>query len=55
MGALRGKCDLEICENFEETPLKKTANDKALVLKSLKSHFTFSTLIQDKEIKEILL
>jgi hypothetical protein len=34
---------------------KKTINDKALILKSLKTHFTFSSLIENKEIKELLL
>jgi len=27
---------------------KKTASDKALILKSLKNHFTFTNLIEDK-------
>ena len=30
---------------------KKTASDKALILKSLKSHFTFTNLIEDKELR----
>lgn len=34
---------------------KKSTNDKALILKSLRTHFTFSTLIEDKEIKDLLL
>jgi hypothetical protein len=55
MGALRAIYDNEIYENFMEIVQKKSTNDKALILKSLKTHFTFSTLIEDKEIKEILL
>jgi len=34
---------------------KKSINDKYLILKSLKNHFTFSSLIEDKEIKDLLL
>lgn len=34
---------------------KKTASDKALILKSLKNHFTFTNLIEDKELRELLL
>ena len=30
---------------------KKTANDKALILKSLKSHFTLTTLIEDRDLR----
>jgi hypothetical protein len=45
MGALRAIYDSEIYENFIEIAQKKTANDKALILKSLKTHFTFSQLI----------
>lgn len=30
-------------------------NDKSIILKSLKSHFTFSALIEDPDLKEILL
>jgi cGMP-dependent protein kinase 1 len=55
MGALRAVYDTEIYENFLEIVTKKSTNDKALILKSLKTHFTFSSLIEDKEIKDILL
>ena len=55
MGALRAICDNEIHENFLEIVQKKSINDKALILESLKHHFTFSSLIEDKEIKELLL
>jgi len=55
MGALRAVYDNEIYENFMEIVQKKSTNDKALILKSLKTHFTFSTLIEDKEIKDLLL
>jgi hypothetical protein len=48
MGALRVVYDNEIYENFTEVVQKKTINDKALILKSLKTHFTFSSLIEDK-------
>ena len=48
MGALRVVYDNEIYENFIEVVQKKTINDKALILKSLKTHFTFSSLIEDK-------
>ena len=34
---------------------KKTSLDKTLIVKSLKHHFTFSSLVEDKEIKELLL
>lgn len=47
--------DNEIYEHFTEVVQKKTVNDKAMILKSLRTHFTFSALIEDKEIKEILL
>ena len=55
MGALRAIYDNEIYENFNEIVHKKSSNDKALILKSLKTHFTFSSLIENKEIKELLL
>ena len=38
-----------------EVVQKKSFQDKALILRSLKHHFTFSSLIEDKEIKEMLL
>lgn len=34
---------------------KKSVIDRALILKSLSSHFTFSTLIHDKDMQELLL
>lgn len=43
--ALRAIYDNQIYENFLEISQKKTANDKAIILKSLKGHFTFSSLI----------
>jgi hypothetical protein len=55
IGALRAIYDNEIYENFIEIAQKKTANDKSMIYKSLKSHFTFSTLIEDKEIRDVLL
>lgn len=55
MGALKANYDNDIYENFHEIPQTKTQNDKYCILKSLKTHFTFSSLIEDKEIKEILL
>jgi hypothetical protein len=38
-----------------EIAQKKTAADKALILKSLKGHFTFSALIEEGELKDMLL
>ena len=55
MGALKANYDNDIYENFHEIPQTKSPNDKHCILKSLKTHFTFSSLIEDKEIKEILL
>lgn len=55
IGVLRAIYDNEIYENFTEVIQKKTFHDKAVILRSLKHHFTFSSLIEDKEIKEILL
>ena len=55
MGALRAIYDNQIYENFMEIVQKKTASDKALILKSLKNHFTFTNLIEDKELRELLL
>ena len=55
IGVLRAVYDNEIYENFVEVPQKKSFQDKALILRSLKHHFTFSSLIEDKEIKELLL
>ena len=55
MGALRAVYDNDIYENFTEVPHTKTQSDKFCILKSLKTHFTFSSLIEDKEIKELLL
>lgn len=52
---LKGVIDSEIYENFTEVDVKKTFGDKEAILKSLKSHFTFSALIEDREIKETLL
>lgn len=43
--ALRAIYDNQIYENFLEISQKKTVNDKAIILKSLKGHFTFSSLI----------
>ena len=34
---------------------KKTNHDKNLIVKSLKNHFTFSSLMDDKETREMLL
>lgn len=55
MGALKAVYDNDIYENFTEIAQTKSQNDKFCILKSLKTHFTFSSLIEDKEIKEILL
>lgn len=43
--ALRAIYDNQIYENFLEINQKKSINDKAIILKSLKSHFAFSSLI----------
>jgi hypothetical protein len=48
MGVLRAINDTDIHENFLEIVQKKSINDKSLILKSLKTHFTFSSLIEDK-------
>ena len=48
LGALKINYDNQIYENFMEIIQKKTASDKALILKSLKHHFTFTNLIEDK-------
>ena len=40
--------DNQIYENFTVVDKKKTSTDKALILKSLKSHFTLSSLIEDR-------
>ena len=55
MGALRAVYDNDIYENFTEIAQTKSPNDKFCILKSLKTHFTFSSLIEDKEIKDLLL
>lgn len=55
MGALKAMYDNEIYENFLEIVHKKSSSDKSLILKSLRTHFTFSSLIENKEIKELLL
>ena len=47
--------DSQIYENFTIVEKKKTSIDKALILKSLKSHFTLSSLIEDKLLQEALL
>ena len=47
--------DNHIYENFKVIDKKKTSTDKALILKSLKSHFTLSSLIEDKMLQETLL
>ena len=52
---MRAVYDSQIYENFIEIMQKKTANDKALILKSLKGHFTFTNLIEDKELRELVL
>lgn len=47
--------DSQIYENFTVVDKKKTSTDKALILKSLKSHFTLSSLIEDRMLQETLL
>lgn len=47
--------DSQIYENFSIVDKKKTSTDKALILKSLKSHFTLSSLIEDRQLQETLL
>jgi hypothetical protein len=49
--ALRAIYDNQIYENFLEINQKKSVNDKAIILKGLKSHFTFSSLIEDNVLK----
>jgi hypothetical protein len=43
--------DSQIYENFIVVDKKKTSTDKALILKSLRSHFTLSSLIEDKQLQ----
>jgi hypothetical protein len=47
--------DSQIYENFSIVDKKKTSTDKALILKSIKSHFTLSSLIEDRQLQETLL
>ncbi len=54
-GTIKGFTDQEIYENFTTIEKKKSLIDKTLILKSLSRHFTFSSLMKDKDIQEILL
>ena len=55
INALKVSYDSEIYEHFSEIGHKKNLTDKNQILKSLKNHFTLSSLLQSKEIKELMI
>lgn len=45
----------EIYENFTLIPKSKNTLDKNLISKSLATHFAFSALVEDKQLKDLLI